>query len=78
MMKDVYLTHEPVELYKLLKFEGLVPSGGIAKMVIDTGDVMVNGEVELRKRRKCFAGDVVEFDGNQLKLVSDATDTPDD
>jgi ribosome-associated protein len=71
MMRDVILNVEPVELYKLLKFEGLVPSGGIAKMVIDSGEVIVNGETELRKRRKCFSGDVVEFDGIKLRLVSD-------
>ena len=67
-MREVFLTTEPVELYKLLKFEGLVDSGGMAKMVIDAGDVLVNGEVETRKRRKCHAGDVVEFAGEQLVL----------
>ncbi|MEC8429216.1 MAG: RNA-binding S4 domain-containing protein, partial [Pseudomonadota bacterium] len=55
-MIDVEITREPVELYKILKFEGLVPSGGEAKLVIENGMVSVNGEVELRKRRKIVAG----------------------
>ena len=51
-MKEVILTTEPVELYKILKFEGVVSSGGEAKFVIDDGQVLVNGEVETRKRKK--------------------------
>jgi len=65
---DVEITREPVELYKILKFEGLVPSGGEAKLVIENGMVSVNGEVELRKRRKIVAGDVIEFAGEYLKI----------
>ena len=70
-MRDVILNSEPVELFKLLKFEALVDSGGMAKMVIDAGDVLVNGEVETRRRRKCYHGDVVEFAGERLHLVVD-------
>ena len=43
-MRDVKITEEPVELYKLLKFEGMVASGGEAKTVISEGQVLVNGE----------------------------------
>ena len=67
--RDVVLNQEPVELYKILKFENLVMSGGEAKHVITEGLVMVNGEVENRKRKKIFAGDIVEFQGEQLHLV---------
>ena len=67
-MIDVEITREPVELYKILKFEGLAPSGGEAKLVIENGMVSVNGEVELRKRRKIIAGDVIEFAGERLKI----------
>jgi len=49
-MRDVEITKEPVELYKILKFEGVVSSGGEAKSIIDNGQVMVNGEVETRRR----------------------------
>ncbi len=68
-MKDVEMACEPVELYKILKFEGLVPSGGEAKAAIDAGQVRVNGAVEGRKRRKILSGDLVEFQGEQLRMV---------
>ena len=70
-MRVVEINREPVELYKILKFEGLVSSGGEAKLLIGDGQVMVNGEVETRRRRKLLNADVIEFRGEslQLKLV---------
>ena len=68
-MRDVILKSQPVELYKILKFEGLVPSGGVAKLAIEAGDVMVNGEVETRKRRKMYSGDWIEFNGKKIRLL---------
>ena len=68
-MKQVVINREPLELFKLLKFEGLAASGGEAKFVISEGQVSVNGEVELRKRKKLLAGDIVEFNGEQLQLI---------
>jgi ribosome-associated protein len=67
-MRSVVINREPVELYKILKFEGLVDSGAQAKTVIADGLVLVNGEVETRKRRKMLSGDVVKFAGEELKL----------
>ena len=68
-MRDVILKSQPVELHKILKFEGLVPSGGVAKLAIASGDVLVNGEVETRKRKKIVAGDVIEFNGVIIRLT---------
>lgn len=68
-MKDVLINHEPVELYKILKFEGIVDSGAAAKAVIDEGNVMVNGNVETRRRNKIKAGDLIEVGGEQYKIV---------
>ncbi|WP_185234420.1 RNA-binding S4 domain-containing protein [Teredinibacter franksiae] len=67
-MKEVEITKEPVELYKILKFEGIVSSGGEAKSVIDDGQVLVNGAVEKRKRKKIIAGDVIEYLDNKIKI----------
>ncbi len=67
-MRNVIINKEPVELYKILKFEGLVPSGGVAKLAIESGDVKLNGEVETRKRKKIVAGDVIEFNGEILQI----------
>nr|CAA6803200.1 MAG: FIG002958: hypothetical protein [uncultured Thiotrichaceae bacterium] len=68
-MRDVEITKEPVELYKILKFEGIVASGGEAKMVIDNGQVLVNGAVEKQRRKKIVSGDVIEFMDEKLKIV---------
>ena len=67
-MRIVEITREPVELYKILKFEGLVTTGGEAKLLIGDGQVTVNGEVETRRRRKMVDGDVIEFRGERLQL----------
>ena len=70
-MKIIEINKEPVELYKLLKFESIVTSGGEAKHVISEGFVTVNNELETRKRKKMVSGDVMEFNGDKytLKLV---------
>lgn len=68
-MRIVEITNEPVELYKILKFEGLVASGGEAKMVIADGFVRVNGEFETQKRKKIVSGDIIEFDGETIRIL---------
>jgi len=68
-MRDVIITQEPVELFKILKFENLVNSGGEAKMAIEQGYVMVNNQQETRKRRKIVSGDCVEFNQQRLNIV---------
>ena len=64
----IEITREPVELYKILKFEGFVESGAQAKLVIADGYVSVNGEVETRKRRKMLNGDVIGIGGEEFVL----------
>ena len=68
-MREVIITKEPVELYKILKFEGIVISGGEAKAIIDDGQVRVNGEEETRKRKKIVSGDIIDCLGVRLKIV---------
>lgn len=58
-MRKVLLNKEPVELFKLIKFEGLAQSGGEAKQMIEQEIVRVNGEIETRKRRKIVSGDMI-------------------
>ena len=67
-MRKVEITREPVELYKILKFEGLVTTGGEAKLLIADGQVTVNGEIETRRRKKIVKGDVIEFRGETLQM----------
>jgi len=67
-IRIVKITKEPVELYKVLKFENLAGSGGEAKHFVGDGLVTVNGRVETRKRNKIYAGDVIGFNGNFLQI----------
>ncbi|GAB4288389.1 MAG: hypothetical protein Kow0083_00940 [Methylophaga sp.] len=67
---QVVLNKSPVELYKILKFEGIASSGAEAKMMIEQGLVMVNNEPETRKRRQIISGDRIQVGDNYL-LVSD-------
>ncbi len=66
---DITLTQSPTELYKILKFEGLVASGAEAKQAIADGLVKVNGLVETRKRKKIVSGDSVSFLDNLLNIL---------
>ena len=63
------LETEFVELYKILKFEGLAESGGVAKQAISEGLVSVNGEVETRKRKKIRAGDQIDFIDHHIEVI---------
>ncbi len=67
-MRDVDISREPVELYKVLKFEGVATSGGEAKALIDSGQVLVNGSVETRKRKKIVSGDIIGFMGEEFRI----------
>ena len=68
-MREVIVTKEPVELYKILKFEGMVGSGGEAKAVIAEGQVRVNGLVEIQKRKKIVSGDTIEFGTEKIRVL---------
>ena len=67
-MRHVNISSEPVELCKILKFEGLVDSGGEGKLAIANGQVTVNGEIETRKRRKIVSGDVIVYGSETLRI----------
>lgn len=72
-MRVITVNTVPVELYKILKFEGLVGSGAEAKAVVAEGQVKVNGDVETRKRKKILDGDLIEFGTETLRIVLDET-----
>lgn len=59
---------DSIRLDQLLKVSGLVQTGGHAKMVIQGGEVLVNGDIETRRRRKLFAGDKIEFNGEVVVI----------
>ena len=67
-MKDVFINKEHVELFKILKFEGIASSGADAKDMIASGTVLVNGLIEKQKRKKMVAGDTIELNGQIFRL----------
>lgn len=62
---------EFIELHNLLKVTGLIGSGGMAKSLIADGQVLVDGQLELRKRCKIRAGQLIEFAGEQIQVVDE-------
>lgn len=67
-METIKLREEYIKLGQALKAVGLVGSGVEAKEVIQDGLVKVNGETDLRRGRKLYGGDVVSFDGEEIKI----------
>ena len=67
-MDIFYLKDDFIKLGQVLKAAGLCESGVDAKFVIQDGLVKVNNEIDVRRGRKLYDGDIVEFDGNQIKI----------
>lgn len=65
------IVQDHIRLDQLLKLEGLVQTGGHAKMLIQSGDVRVDGQVETRRGRKLFGGETVEVDGRKVVVTAE-------
>jgi len=75
-LQHVHIDYQPIELCKLLKIANLVSGGGEAKILISEGYVILNNEVELQKRKKVYAGDIVEFNGEVIQVICDNAEIP--
>lgn len=60
-MNKIKISTEMIKLDQFLKFTGEVSTGGEAKELILDGQIKVNGEIEKRRGRKLYPGDIVEF-----------------
>ncbi len=69
MKQEFIISSEYIELIKLLKATGLCGTGGQAKMLVEDQLVMVDGEIETRKRRKIKNGMIVKYDNHIIKVV---------
>ena len=67
-MEIIKLRDEYIKLGQALKAANLVEDGVEAKLVIHDGLVKVNNEVDIRRGRKLYDGDVVSFDGQELRI----------
>ncbi|MBU0483562.1 MAG: RNA-binding S4 domain-containing protein [Proteobacteria bacterium] len=69
-MDEFMIESEMIRLGQLLKAANLVSTGGEAKMRIQSGEVLVNGEVETRRGRQLHAGDQVALGENTVLLIA--------
>ena len=67
-METIKIRDEYIKLGQALKLAGLVDSGVDAKIEIQEGSVKVNGEVEFQRGKKIHVGDIIEFDGQQVRV----------
>ncbi|MDE6953996.1 MAG: S4 domain-containing protein YaaA [Erysipelotrichales bacterium] len=70
-MVEITIRTEYITLGQMLKLANVVESGGIAKMVIIDGLVKVNGEVETRRGKKLYSGDIVSFEGQDYLIKNE-------
>lgn len=67
-METIIIKDDFIKLGQALKLAGMVGSGVDAKIVIQEGQVEVNGEVDTRRGRKLVEGDVVTFNGESFRI----------
>ena len=68
-MIEINIDSEYIKLDQALKLADIASTGGHAKFLILEGLVKVNGEVETRRGRKLIAQDIIEVEGNTIKVV---------
>lgn len=68
-MEIIKLKEEYIKLGQALKAAGLVESGVDAKFAVQDGLVKVNGQVETQRGKKLVEEDIVEYDGNSIKIT---------
>ena len=67
-MNQIKIKDEYIKLGQALKLAGMVGSGVEAKVVIQDGQVLVNGEVELQRGKKLHPGDIFSFNGEEAQI----------
>ena len=69
MEQTFELKEDYIQLIQLLKLIGIAETGGHGKVMVEDGEVMCNGQIELRKRYKVKKGDIVEVWDQVIKVV---------
>ncbi|MDY5021224.1 MAG: RNA-binding S4 domain-containing protein [Blautia sp.] len=70
-MIEITIKDDFIKLGQALKLANVVSDGVEAKIVINEGQVKVNNETDTRRGRKVYEGDVIFFDGNEIKVVKE-------
>lgn len=68
-MQEIKINSDIIKLDSFLKWAAIFSSGSDAKMFIQNGEIKVNGEVEVRRGKKLQKGDIVEFQGENYKII---------
>ena len=68
-METITITTEFIRLQDLMKLGSLVSTGGEAKIVIQDGQVSVNGEICLQRGKKLRPGDMVQYGGRACTVA---------
>ena len=69
--KEIVIHSETIQLDQLIKWIGLVETGGQARSFIDDGNVHVNGNVVFERRKKIFPMDTVKINGDEYLIISE-------
>lgn len=70
-MEAIVISDDFIKLGQLLKLANMVSSGVEAKIVIQNGEVKVNGEIDTRRGKKIYPNDVVEYKGQQVTVIGE-------
>lgn len=69
-MQNIKLTSKTIKLDQFLKWANLVSTGGEAKVLIQAGDIKVNGEVETRRGRTLKNNDIIKYESAEYKIIT--------
>ena len=67
-MEEIFIKDDFIKLGQALKLAGMVSSGVEAKIMIQDGQVCVNGEVEVQRGKKLYDGDIISFNGEEAQI----------
>lgn len=70
-MIEIKIDSDYIKLDQAIKLADIASTGGHAKFLILEGLVKVNGEIEMRRGKKLFDGDIIEVDGEQIKVIAE-------
>ncbi|GAA0178232.1 S4 domain-containing protein YaaA [Clostridium sediminicola] len=68
-MEEIKINSEFIKLDAFLKWANIVSSGSDAKFFIRNGEVKVNDEIEVRRGKKLYIGDIIEFEDKKYKII---------
>lgn len=70
-MEELKIVTPFIKLDQLVKFAGFSETGAKAKILIDLGELNVNGELCIKRGKKIKPGDIIEFKNKKYKVVYD-------